>query len=438
MTTMQKTSMASTIINARMPYPEPDLSSLLFTIECSSNITKVVPQNSQQIASAGEIDAQGGLLLPSLCHSHIHLDKCFILDRCELVTGDFSEAMRVTAAAKSNFRNNKDDLLDRGRRLIRESLQYGVTSMRAHVEVDSLVGQTCLDMACDLKDEFRDSCYIQIAVFAQEPLFCDAEDSEPGENYQFLVEAMSRPEVEALGSAPYTEPIVAQAKKNIALIFDLASRHNHHIDFHLDYNLDPNSEPLIYTVIQHAKGLSNSFLQQRRITIGHATRLQLFSDSEWHSLSRLIGNRIPLSIVGLPNSDLYMQGRNKAHEPLGAPRGTLRVTQISKSYGIDVAMSVNNVENAFTPQGSPDPLALCTLGTAIFQAATLEDIRILLRAVTLTSKMAIGDRCAKDLVVSDGDPADFVILHGIGTLHQAVLNPPHTRTTIRDGKKYEP
>ena len=35
-----------------------------------------------------ELDAQGSLLLPSLCHSHIHLDKCFILDRCgDLETG---------------------------------------------------------------------------------------------------------------------------------------------------------------------------------------------------------------------------------------------------------------------------------------------------------------------------------------------------------------
>ncbi|KAJ7459829.1 hypothetical protein FB451DRAFT_561733 [Mycena latifolia] len=33
------------------------------------------------------IDAKDSLMLPSLCHSHIHLDKCFILDRCELVTG---------------------------------------------------------------------------------------------------------------------------------------------------------------------------------------------------------------------------------------------------------------------------------------------------------------------------------------------------------------
>jgi hypothetical protein len=47
-------------------------------------------------------------------------------------------------------------------------------------------------------------------------------------------------------------------------------------------------------------------------------------------------------------------------------------------------MGVNNIENAFTPQGSLDPLSLCTFGVAIFQSATPADIRTLI--VCLTSK----------------------------------------------------
>jgi hypothetical protein len=115
-----------------------------------------------------------------------------------------------------------------------------------------------------------------------------------------------------------------------------------------------------------------------RITIGHATRLQLFTPAEWHSLTASI-SELPITIVGLPQSDMYMQGRDHWNDPLGPPRSTLRVPFIEEEYGVKVAMAVNNVGNGFTPQGTLDPLSsLVTFGIAIFQAATPRAIRTLI------------------------------------------------------------
>lgn len=75
----------------------------------------------------------------------------------------FNEAMELTGRAKAAFPLDLDDLRARGARLIRESVQYGVTSMRAHVEVDSIVGFCCLDIAQTLQKEFRTLCDVQIA-----------------------------------------------------------------------------------------------------------------------------------------------------------------------------------------------------------------------------------------------------------------------------------
>lgn len=199
--------------------------------------------------------------------------------------------------------------------------------------------------------------------------------------------------VRVVGSAPYVEPTIELAKKNIGLIFDLADAHGLDlVDFHLDYNLDPSAEPLIYEVIAEAKRryrIADANAPKRvcpRITIGHATRLQLFTQEEWRALAAAAVG-IPLAFVGLPQSDMYMQGRDAAAEPLGAPRGTLRVPHLAREHGIDVAMAVNNVANAFTPQGSLDPLTLCTFGVGVFQAATPEDVRTL--AVCLFPLMAM-------------------------------------------------
>jgi hypothetical protein len=219
---------------------------------------------------------------------------------------------------------------------------------------------------------------IHSIAFAQERLFASEDATVPGSNYDLLRAAVNHHDVEVVGSAPYVEPSIAHSRKNIELIFDLAIRHKLHVDFHLDYNLDPNVQPLIYDVLLQARQFNAATDGVRkRITIGHATRLQLFSHEEWEHLLKEMKD-LPLTFVSLPHSDLYMQGREDIALPLGAPRGTLRVPYLFEKYGLDMAMSINNVENAFTPQGSVDPLALCPLAVAIFQSATLPHLRTLL------------------------------------------------------------
>lgn len=71
--------------------------------------------------------------------------------------------MNVTAKAKRDFPKNTDDLYRRGARLIEESVENGVTSMRAHVEVDGIVGFSCLDVAIKLKAQYKEICDVQIA-----------------------------------------------------------------------------------------------------------------------------------------------------------------------------------------------------------------------------------------------------------------------------------
>ena len=173
---------------------------------------------------------------------------------------------------------------------------------------------------------------------------------------------------------------------------ELAARTGLHADFHLDYNIDPDTEPLVWEVIREAKRIggwiSTDGESYRGITIGHATRLQLFTPDQWQGLKEAIGE-LPITLVGLPNSDMYMQGRGDTDKPLGPPRSTLRVPYIARKYDLQIAMSVNNIENAFTPQGSVDPLALCTLGVALFQSATPRDIRTLIVSNFLHCQLAV-------------------------------------------------
>jgi cytosine/adenosine deaminase-related metal-dependent hydrolase len=114
------------------------------------------------------VDCRNGLVLPSLCHPHVHLDKPYLLGtkmHPAIVKGDFNEALKLVTSAKKEYTYN--DLVERGRRLILESVEAGVTCMRAHVEVDPTVGRMCLEAGLALKKEFGDEgkglCDIQLA-----------------------------------------------------------------------------------------------------------------------------------------------------------------------------------------------------------------------------------------------------------------------------------
>lgn len=128
--------------------------------------------------------------------------------------------------------------MERGRALIEESINYGVTHMRAFVEVDIGVGMKCLEAGIALKNEFYSRCYVQICVFAQDPIFSYQDKGKAMK--ELLDQAASRDEVEAFGSTPYVEENGDMDKQmlNIEFTIKTALKYSLHLDFHIDYNLE--------------------------------------------------------------------------------------------------------------------------------------------------------------------------------------------------------
>lgn len=359
---------------------------------------------------ATSINAHGALLIPSLCHPHVHLDKPYLLSHplyshLQLKSGTFSEAMHLTNTAKASF--TSQDLLDRGQRLIDESVSSGVTAMRAFVEVDPIVGTKCLDAGLHLKASAVSRCHVQICAFAQLPLFSGHDDG--GEEMRRLVQdAAYREGVDVVGSTPYVEHQTDLAKQNIEYMIDLALAKGKHLDFHLDYNLDPDTEPLVWHVISALKGREWLRKSNKTVVLGHCTRLCLFTDEEWKSLKQEIGH-LPISFVGLPTSDLYMMRESTS------PHRTLPIPRLIKDYGFNACISMNNIGNAFTPQGCCDPVHLAGIGVGVYQAGTVKDAEVLLECISTRAKTAIG--LAKEiegdgagaLTLSAGKEADLVL-----------------------------
>ena len=395
------------------------------------------------------LQAHNHLIASSLCHAHIHLDKCFLLSDpkyadLEIVNGDFAEAMELTSEAKDRF--GREDLIRRGKWLIGESIAAGVTHMRAFVEVDHVVQFKCIDAAVELKSLFGNACNVQICIFAQEPLFSGLH-CEP--NRSLIEQALQRCEpemVEAIGSTPYVEDGERRMCQNIEWMTWSAYVHKMHLDFHLDYNLNRDQKPLAPFVANQTNRCLQSLIDEhgKTLVLGHCTRLTLNSVEEWKSLRQMcIG--LPIYFVGLPTSDLFIQGKPSATTGGGErPRGTLQILEMIQRYGLRGAISVNNVGNAFTPYGSCDPMSIASQGVGIYHAGTNQDAQILYDCVSTKAKEAIG--YSSDAFIP-GAPADFV-LFGMGgtvrgplskqrgrkTLQEIVSDPPNDRMTVFRGR----
>ncbi|KAI4205613.1 MAG: hypothetical protein LQ346_001397 [Caloplaca aetnensis] len=409
-------------------------------------VTSIVAHEPKRATARSEqhvIDGRNSFLAPSLCHPHIHLDKCFLLSDpkyadLSIEKGDFAEALSLTSQAKERF--TSDDLERRGRWLIEESIAAGVTCMRAFVEVDSIVRYKCLDVGLMLKESFRHACEIQICAFAQNPVF-SGEGATEGRS--LMEDALQRDDVDVVGSTPYVESDEDLMRKNIHWAVEMAMRYDKHLDLHLDYNLDASKEPMVYRVIdvlreQHWRAQPKG----KTVVLGHCTRLTLFDRDQWYDLRSRIGN-LPISFVGLPSSDMFMMGKPSDSEGGGERvRGTLQLPQMIQQYGLEGAIAVNNVGNAFTPQGSCDPLRLASMGVGIYHAGTKHDAEVLYELVSTRAKAAIG--CGEHVAaeVHEGDDTDFVLFEvkphhgqrGRKTIQEIVYDPPQERSVLHKGR----
>ncbi|KAI1082665.1 Metallo-dependent hydrolase [Whalleya microplaca] len=361
----------------------------------------------QIIPSKQDSDAPSKLLLPALCHPHIHLDKPFILTCNHATTtgcpnysdlvpkaGSFSEALSNTSSAKERY--TEEDLYLRGSQLLAASYRQGVTSLRAFVELDHVTGTLPLTTAIRLREDFSHLVEVQICAFAQDPIFSTSHGET---NRSIIAAALSgyASSIQVLGTTPYVEESREAALENIEWAITTAIRHGLHLDFHLDYNLNPpdHCEPLTISTIELLK--KHDWVahadSSKTIVLGHCTQLSVLEDSDLQQLAQsIISSKLPIHFVGLPTSDIFMMARpteaTKATHT--RPRGTLQVPSMIKDLGLSACIGVNNVGNAFTPYGTGDPLQIASWGVGIYHAGTTSDARLLYGCVSWLARRAIG------------------------------------------------
>lgn len=358
------------------------------------------------------VDAKERVVLPGLIESHIHPDKALLEDKKPNVSGTLAEAIRNTGELKAQF--TLDDVMDRASTVLRWASSKGTTIMRAHPDVDPISKLLGAQGMLKLKAAFRDIMDVEVVAFPQEGIV-----KSPG-TYELLIEAMQQG-CTVVGGCPYNEFTMEDTVRHIETVFDLAERFSASIDMHVDFT-DDTKDPRYMTTeviceITRAHGMEGC------VTLGHVTSLGSVDSN--HPVFDKIA-QAGISIVTLPATDLYLNGRHDTHN---IRRGIAPV-QTLLQHGVNVVYSSNNVRNAFTPLGNADLILGGYLLAEVNHMGSAQ-FGLVMDMITTHAAKALGRTAEYGLRV--GCQGDAVILDS-QRISDVIADQPIGRTVIKNGR----
>ncbi|WP_405138590.1 amidohydrolase family protein [Nocardia sp. NBC_01388] len=362
-----------------------------------------------------EIECAGRVVIPGLVESHVHLDKALLDAEKPNPDGTLAGAIAVTAELKRGF--TVDSIRDRARRIMDMAITHGTTVIRAHPDVDPIVGLRGVQALLELREEYRDRIDLQIVAFPQEGIL-----QAPG-TLALLRESLRRG-ADVIGGCAYSEPTVAECRRHIDLVFDLAAEFDVPVDIHADF-ADDATDPR-FAMADYIADVTDRTGMSGRVTLGHMTSLSGQDPSRrGHTLTRLAAAGV--AVVPLPATDMHLGGRT---DTTNIRRGIAPLRELWAA-GVTTAYSSNNIRNAFTPYGNAD---LLDIGLFLAQTCHLSgpaDLTRVLAMATTEAARVIG--IAHDYGLRPGAPADLIVL-STHRVADALLDRPDRNYVLKAGR----
>lgn len=366
------------------------------------------------VSAETEIDCAGRVVIPGLVESHVHLDKA-LLDHERTGDGTLADAIAVTAELKRDF--TAVSIRDRARRVLEQAITHGTTTLRAHPDVDPIVGLLGVHTLLELRDEFRGRIDLQIVAFPQEGIF-----RAPG-TLALLREGL-RDGADVIGGCTYNEDSVTECRRHIDQVFDLAAEFGVPVDLHADF-ADDTSDPR-FALADYIAEVTERTGMAGRVTIGHATSLAARPPADRDRVLRRLAEA-GVAVVPLPATDMFLGGRA---DTANIRRGIAPVRELWAA-GVRTAFSSNNIRNAFTPYGNADLLDIGLFLAQVSHLAGAEDLTRVLAMATSEAAAVIG--IADRYGLRAGAAADLVVL-STHRVADALLDRPDRCYVIKGGR----
>ena len=323
------------------------------------------------VAAAAERDLGGRVVLPRLAEPHCHLDKCHTVSRLGPVGGDLHRAIQDQQADRARW--TREDLRERAGRGLAELRASGCGAVRTHVDWDAEhVPQGSAPLAWEVIGELAAEASPRVTV--QRCALLSLQDFDD----RSYVSAAARLLASSGGALGVFVLGQADMSRRLRRVIELAERHSLALDFHVDESLGQGPEGLEAI----ARAVVDSGFEGP-VLCGHACALMNLEGERLERVVELIA-RSGVSIVSLPATNLYLQGRGD-----GTPqrRGITRVREL-RDAGVRVTFGSDNVADAFCPVGRLDPMHALEL--AVVTAHLDPPFAPWLRAVSTDARRTLG------------------------------------------------
>ena len=275
------------------------------------------------------VDLDGRIVLPGFADCHLHLDKALIAEKVPNHTGTLAEAIEIMQPYKIVMTG--EDIRGRSERALRMCFANGSRFLRTHVDINGTIGLRSFNVMKELREKYRDKLSLQIVAFPQEGIVNSGDRD--------ALESALAEGADCVGGIPAFDPDPAV---HISAILDMALKYAIPADFHIDETDDPDSLTLATLAeMTMERGLRG------KVVAGHCCSLSANPPEKVDLVLEKVA-RAGISIISLPSTNLYLQGREDVVNPR---RGIAPLKRIM-SRDITAAIASDNMQDPFNPFGN--------------------------------------------------------------------------------------
>ncbi|HEC2578254.1 amidohydrolase family protein [Raoultella ornithinolytica] len=300
-------------------------------------------------ANHGLWDLGGALTLPGLVEPHAHLDKTYTIERCRPSEPGLLAAIRAMHEDRRHW--TAQDLQRRASAALARAAANGVTHLRTHIDWFTAAAPDAWQEIARL-----DHPGISVERVALVPLGVFADPAAAEAIAQTVAEGG---EGCLLGGFVHSSNWDPAAMENL---LRSATRWRLDLDLHIDEELSDNPRGLAWL----AEYLSRHAFPGR-LCCSHGCALACGSEEQAEKILRQLAAH-SVTLIALPMTNLLLQDAVTGRTP--RQRG-ITLLQEARCAGVATLLGCDNVQDAFCPAGSYDPLD--TLACGLF-SAQLSDV----------------------------------------------------------------
>ena len=284
---------------------------------------------------------------------HAHFDKSNVVDS-ELLKRAQQAHMQEKWYIYREIKNNYTyaNVYSRSEKALHSLINQNIKVARTFVDADQQVGQMCIDAVLQLKEDYKSLIDLEIAV---QPI----EGIAKQDARQAFEEACSKADL--VGGLPSRDPDGAD---HLRALFEIATKYDLPVDVHVDQlNSKKEKETELLLNIKDEVSFEN------KVNAVHSISLSCH-DIEYQKeiAGRLVDQEV--GVIICPSAALSM----KQPQELTTTHNSIAPLELLNSYGVELALGIDNISDLFMPLVDGDMWFECRL---LMEATRCYDLELI-------------------------------------------------------------